>query len=224
MTTTFAFDVYGTLIDTAGVSVQLEKLIGNKAISFSGRWRDKQLEYSFRRGLMQDYENFAVCTKDALDHTDAVFQTALTQTQKQLLLDSYRVLPAFDDVVSSLELLQKKGARMFAFSNGAASAVEGLLKNAEIQHFFVDIVSTDEIQSFKPNPAVYQHFLSRAGSKAEDTWLISSNPFDVLGSLTAGFHSAWLQRSATAIFDPWGTKPKKPSTVIHSLSDLHPLA
>jgi len=223
MIKTFAFDVYGTLIDTTGISIELEKLVGKKANAFSDRWRDKQLEYSFRRGLMQDYENFAVCTKDALDHTDSVFQTALTQQQKQSLLESYRVLPAFNDVVSSLTLLKKAGARMYAFSNGTANAVENLLKNAEIHHFFIDVISTDEVESFKPNPKVYQHFLSRAGSKAENTWLISSNPFDVLGSLSCDFQSAWLQRSPAAIFDPWGTNKTKPSKVIHSLSDLQEL-
>ncbi|RMF46291.1 MAG: haloacid dehalogenase type II, partial [Deltaproteobacteria bacterium] len=51
--TTLAFDVYGTLIDTHGVLTALEKLVGDKALAFSNSWRDKQLEYSFRKGLMQ---------------------------------------------------------------------------------------------------------------------------------------------------------------------------
>ena len=220
MATTFAFDVYGTLIDTTGISCQLEKFIGDKAGAFSDRWRDKQLEYSFRRGLMQDYENFAVCTKQALNHTDAVFKTALSEKQKQLLLQSYRTLPAFSDVISSLELLKQQGARMFAFSNGAVNAVEDLLTNADIQDFFIDIVSTDEIQTFKPNPAAYQHFLTRANSKAENTWLVSSNSFDILGALSTGFHTAWLQHSPTTVFEP---REKQPNVIVHSLSDLQSL-
>ena len=52
--TTLAFDVYGTLIDTNGVVDLLEKFIGDKAKAFSATWRDKQLEYSFRRGHMQN--------------------------------------------------------------------------------------------------------------------------------------------------------------------------
>ena len=69
MAITLAFDVYGTLIDTHGVIVELEKHIGNNASEFSRTWREKQLEYSFRRGLMQNYENFASCTRSALDYT-----------------------------------------------------------------------------------------------------------------------------------------------------------
>ena len=60
---TIAFDVYGTLIDTDGVVYQLREWIGSQADVFSQTWRSKQLEYSFRRGLMRRYENFAVCTR-----------------------------------------------------------------------------------------------------------------------------------------------------------------
>jgi 2-haloacid dehalogenase len=69
MAITLGFDVYGTLIDTHGIIVTLERFIGSKAAEFSRAWRDKQLEYSFRRGLMQNYENFAVCTGNAFDYT-----------------------------------------------------------------------------------------------------------------------------------------------------------
>ncbi len=71
MVTTLAFDVYGTLIDTNGVIIALEKHVGNKASEFSRTWREKQLEYSFRRGLMQNYENFDICTSNALDYTSS---------------------------------------------------------------------------------------------------------------------------------------------------------
>ena len=59
MTTTLAFDVYGTLIDTAGIAIELEKLIGKQATIFAERWRDKQLEYSFRKVLIISHQAFA---------------------------------------------------------------------------------------------------------------------------------------------------------------------
>ena len=49
---TIAFDVYGTLINTSGVFQLLQKMIGAQALPFMELWRSKQLEYSFRRGLM----------------------------------------------------------------------------------------------------------------------------------------------------------------------------
>ena len=217
MTVTVGFDVYGTLIDTHGVVVILQKMIGDNAPEFSRIWRDKQLEYSFRRGLMQNYENFARCTSDALDYTSSYFRAPLTEMDKQELLDAYKVLPAFEDVKEGLEAAKELGFRLFAFSNGSAEAVETLLKHAGIRDYFIGVVSVDEIKSFKPNPGVYSHFLRRAGTLGADAWLISSNPFDVIGALSAGMRAAWIKRSPEALFDPWGIKP---TLTVNSLFDL----
>jgi len=121
---TIAFDVYGTLIDTDGVVSQLREWIGSQADVFSQTWRSKQLEYSFRRGLMRRYENFAVCTRQALDYCCAEYDVSFSAEQKDALLQSYRALPAFSDADESLVALKAGGHRLFAFSNGAAEAVE----------------------------------------------------------------------------------------------------
>jgi len=217
MSQTLAFDVYGTLIDTHGVLTKLQELIGNQAGSFSQSWREKQLEYSFRRGLMKNYETFAVCTDNALDYTCDYFKAPLSQKQKNELLEIYRVLPAFVDVKEGLTRSQEAGFRLFAFSNGSADAIEMLLTNARIKDFFLDVVSVDEIKSFKPDPDVYNHFMKRAGSDSADSWMISSNPFDVIGAVSAGMRAAWVKRSPDAIFDPWGIEP---TVTVSSLSEL----
>ncbi|HTN94397.1 MAG TPA: haloacid dehalogenase type II [Gallionella sp.] len=219
MAATLAFDVYGTLIDTHGVIVALERHVGDKAPEFSRIWREKQLEYSFRRGLMRNYENFSVCTSNALDYTGAYFKVPLSREDKEELLGVYRVLPAFDDVAEGLALAGKSGFRMFAFSNGSRDAVETLLKHASIRDHFIDVVSVDEIKSFKPDPDVYSHFLNRAGTTGNDAWLISSNPFDVIGAISSGMRAAWVKRSGDAIFDPWGIKPTLTVSSLLNLAD-----
>ena len=132
---TLAFDVYGTLIDTNGVVNLLEKFIGNDAKSFSNTWRDKQLEYSFRRAAMQNYVTFAKCTSQALDYTCMYYKKNLSSEQKTQLLNIYKVLPAFEEVKKALTTFKEKGFRLFAFSNGKKEAVENLLINAQIKDF-----------------------------------------------------------------------------------------
>ncbi|MPW28093.1 haloacid dehalogenase type II [Agarivorans sp. B2Z047] len=217
MATTLAFDVYGTLIDTQGVLNKLREYMGEQAAPFSQAWRDKQLEYSFRRGLMQNYQNFALCTTQALDYCCQVFRVPLTEQQKQSLLAIYKVLPAHPDAKQALAGLQQAGFRLYAFSNGQQAAVELLLETAEIRPFFSAVVSVDEVKSFKPDPAVYQHFLNKTQSQAKNTWLVSSNPFDVTGAVSVGWQAAWVQRSPTVVFDPWELAP---TVTITSLLDL----
>ena len=186
MATTLAFDVYGTLIDTSGVAVALQQHVGERANAFAGLWREKQLEYSFRRGLMQQYETFTVCTP-------SVF------------------------VKCAPNRLQSAGLSMYAFSNGPQADVRQLLQTAGIEYFFSDIVSVDEIKSFKPDPAVYEHFLHRAKTTSSEAWLISSNPFDVIGAMAVGMRAVWVKRSEKALFDPWGITP---TVTITRLSEL----
>lgn len=207
MATTLAFDVYGTLIDTSGVALALQKHLGDRASAFAGLWREKQLEYSFRRGLMQQYEPFTVCTRNALDYACEFFGLELTEADKANLMTAYRTLPVFAEVTQGLQVLTEAGYRMYAFSNGHPDDVENLLRHAGIREQFIDVISVHEVQSFKPDPAVYTHFLQRSGAQPGEAWLISSNPFDVIGAIAVGMQAAWVKRSPNALFDPWSIQP-----------------
>jgi 2-haloacid dehalogenase len=130
---------------------------------------------------MQKYVDFSACTRQALDFTNASLQAELSDVQRDELLGLYRRLPAFADVEAGLTQLRDDGFRLYAFSNGTQAAVEALLETAGIRSFFIDIVSVDDLSTFKPDPAVYAYFLQRSGAAGGDAWLISSNPFDVIG-------------------------------------------
>ncbi len=207
MPTTLAFDVYGTLIDTHGIVSEIEKITESGAAEFSHTWRNKQLEYSFRRGLMRKYENFAICTRDALDYACAHHNILLGPENKTGLLEAYRTLPAFEDVADELSRLRAAGFRLYAFSNGSALAVDALLVAAGIRDLFLGVISVEALKTFKPAPEVYQHLLKESGARHEDAWLISSNPFDVIGAISADMRAAWVQRDEGNIFDPWGIAP-----------------
>ncbi len=217
MTVALAFDIYGTLIDPHGVVDELALHVGERAQEFSNVWREKQLEYSFRRGLMGRYENFPTCTRQALDYSDSLLQTGLDESVKDALMQVYRKLPAYDDVPVSLQALASTGFRMFGFSNGVADAVSGLLQHARIDQYFEGVVSVDTVGTFKPDPRVYRHFIEVAATDADNCWLVSSNAFDVIGAVSAGMKAAWLQRSSSVVFDPWGIDPTR---VIHRLDEL----
>lgn len=215
-----AFDVYGTLIDTQGVKVELERRLTEpgKAAEFARRWRDKQLEYSFRHGLMGAYVPFSQCTREALVFTDRALQTGLSDNDQDHLMAVYAELPAFPDVVPALDQLRDAGMRCVAFSNGTADAVSALLKRAGVDQHMDDVVSVDDIKRFKPDPAVYAFLRTRLETRPEQTWLISSNPFDVIGATHAGLRSAWVRRRSDAPFDPWGVEPDMTVTDLESLA------
>lgn len=220
MTIFLAFDVYGTLIDTAGVTDALKEQVGSRAAEFAAAWRDKQLEYSFRRALMQNYVDFSVCTRQALEYTARVFRITLEPPAQERLLALYRTLPTFPDVAPGLAQLRQSSLRLFAFSNGHPADLESLLQTAGIRPFFEDVVSLYPARTFKPNPAAYAYFHRAAQTGGSETWLISSNPFDVIGAISAGMKAAWVQRSPAAIFDPWEIAPTATITSLLELGQI----
>ncbi len=202
---TLAFDVYGTLIDTAGVLDAVEEVLGDApaARAFCDEWRRKQLEYTFRYGLMGHYQNFRVCTRQALDYCCAALRAKVSVAMREHLMGQYLCLPAFADVPAGLARLKTDGFAMHALSNGLPGDLEKLLTGAGIRDYFATVVSVDEVATFKPAPAVYAHFLKRTSATAASSWLISSNPFDICGARAAGLRAVWMRRRQAEVFDPW---------------------
>ncbi len=207
MTAPIAFDVYGTLINIKQIVQHLTPYVGERAEAFAAEWRRTQIEYAIRRAAMKRYEDFSVCARQALDYTSRVFRADLSADDRQRLLETQQNMPAFPDVVGGLDGLARKGHRLWAFSNGPEAALTPLLDRAGILPHLDGIVSVDEVRSFKPDPEVYHHLARRLDRPIGETWLVSSNPWDVIGAKSAGLNAAWIQRDPQEVFDPWEIEP-----------------
>lgn len=75
---------------------------------------------------------------------------------------------------------------------------------------------------FKPSPAAYSYFARRVGIGMGDAWLVSGNPFDVIGAVSAGMNGAWVKRSPDAVFDPWEVRPTVAVDSVGALAEAIP--
>lgn len=214
---TMLFDVYGTLVDPAGMADGLKADLGERAAAFAAAWRDKQIEYSFRRALMANYVPFTQCTADALEFCCRQFGVTIGAERRAELMEGYQRLPAFADVAPGLAAVRAAGHRLFAFSNGPAADVEAVLDAAGLLGGMHGIISVDALRTFKPAPAVYAYARRTSGAWSSPCWLVSGNAWDVIGARSAGLDAAWVRRSSRSVFDPWGIEA---SLVIASLADL----
>lgn len=200
-------DVYGTLVDPLEMNVYLRPLAGAAAEKLAELWRTKQLEYTFRRASMGRYENFDVCSRQALVFAFESFQIGLSTEDRERLIEQYQSLRPYSDVVSGLQKLKDAGYLAVAFSNGVEATLRNLLRRAEILPHLQGIVSIDDLKTFKPDPRVYFYLAQRLGCTNDNTWVASSNPFDVIGAKSAGLRAAWIKRKSDAAFDPWDIHP-----------------
>ncbi len=211
------FDVYGTLVDPMEMQQHLRALLGDQAGPFAALWREKQLEYTFRRGLMRQYVSFDLCIAQALQSVVQSLAVDVSEADQMHLLAQYRQLAAFPDAISALERLKAAGHTVVAFSNGVEATVRALLDHAGILPHLDGVISVDEVQTFKPNPAVYVYLARRVNRPVEETWLVSGNPFDVIGAKATRLKTAWVRRNPETVFDPWGIEP---DLIVTNLDEL----
>ena len=198
------FDIYGTLVDPLDMDEHLREMVGERAERFSALWREKQVEYTWRRGLMREYADFGVCTRQALDFAALSFGLELTDAQRERLLEEYQNLRPFSDVLPGLERLQSGGHTLVAFSNGVERTARVLLERGGVLDHLEAVVSVDDAGTFKPDPEVYRYLARRLDRPVGETWLVSSNAWDVIGAKSAGLRAAWVRRNPATVFDPWG--------------------
>src|SRR5438094_280655 len=98
-----AFDVYGTLVDPIRIWQQLGQYIPDAALLVAQIWRQKQLEFSFRLTIMEQYEDFEQVTRMALDYALEAAGLHLTEEQKHVLMEQYNHLERFADVEPGLQ-------------------------------------------------------------------------------------------------------------------------
>jgi 2-haloacid dehalogenase len=201
------FDIYGTLVDPLEMNEHLRPYAGEQADRFSELWRNKQIEYTFRRGLMREYEDFDVCTRQALVFAARALEVNLSEEDREKLIEEYQNLRPFPDVIPGMEAMKSKGQTLVAFSNGVEATARTLLDRAGVLAHLDGVISVDDLKTFKPDPEVYRYLARRLERRLYETWLVSSNTFDVIGANSAGLKAAWIKRNPDVQFDPWGIDP-----------------
>ena len=122
-----------------------------------------------------------------------------------------------------MEALNRAGHRCFAFSNGTNTDIRSLIANAKLEDCFEDVVVIDDMKNpvYKPHPNTYNYFIQIAGSEPQDTWLVSSNPFDIIGAGACGWKTAWMKRGGKPhyVMDIW-PDATSPTVVVGSFTGL----
>jgi 2-haloacid dehalogenase len=202
-----AFDVYGTLVDPLAIAASLREVAGVRAGEVAALWRQKQVEYAFRRAAMRAFVPFEVCAAQAFDFVARKLGLAVSAAARERVLEAHRRPPAYADAGPGLARLRSHGHRCVAFSNGSPEALRETLGAAGLASSLDDVVSVAEVRALKPDPVVYRHLVERLDEDAHGVWLVSANGWDVLGAKSAGLRGAWIDRSGREVFDPWEIGP-----------------
>lgn len=215
-----AFDMFGTLADTAGVTTELAAACGGRFAAVARAWRARQLEYMFRVTAMGQFPPFADLTRWSLVAALTESGYSLPERRLDQLAGAYRRLRPYPEVRGALAAVRERGHTLVAFSVGHKSWLEEL--SASYSDLLTEMVSAEEAGVYKPHPGIYRHLLTRMNGEPETTVLVSSNPFDIIGAGALGLRTAWCRRQPSAHFDPWGSPPDYTITSLTGLADALP--
>ena len=97
------FDAYGTLFDVHSIVHSIGHSITGDLEELSQLWRQKQLEITWLRALMERYEDFWSVTEAARRWAVKQLSIEMTDPQINMLMQAYLAPATFVDVSTALE-------------------------------------------------------------------------------------------------------------------------
>jgi 2-haloacid dehalogenase len=186
------FDAYGTLFDVHSVVQRAGNDIPGNLQALSSLWRQKQLEYTWLRSLMERYQDFWDVTEAALRSAARQLDIEATAVQFDGLMKAYLSPSAFPDARLALEAL--KGVPLAILSNGSPKMLEAAVHYNAMESYLADVISADRVKTYKPSPRVYALAPEILHLPASEILFVSSNWWDVAGAKAFGYKVCWCNR------------------------------
>ena len=189
-----AFDGF-PIIDPRPVAVLAERLFPGKGADLSNSWRTRQFEYCWLRTLSDRYADFRQVSQEALVFAAKSLGLELTPSTRDQLVNAYRELSAWPDVLPALESLKAAGVRMTFLSNLTAEMLDAAIENSGLNGYFEAPLTTDRVRAFKPDPRAYRMALTAFDCTREEIAFVASAGWDVAGAKWFGYPTFWVNRT-----------------------------
>src|SRR4051812_40024305 len=128
------FDAYGTLYDVQSVAEITEDAFPGYGDIITQVWRIKQLEYTWLRSLMRQYQDFSEVTRDALAYTLGSLGLEYDDDTFARIVDRYLHLDLYPDALAALAAM--KDRKLAILSNGSPGMLEALVRNSGLDKLF----------------------------------------------------------------------------------------
>jgi 2-haloacid dehalogenase len=176
------FDVLGTLFSLDPIQAKL------RGAAFDA-WYERLLHTATALSLAGEFQPFEAIAESTLRATAAKLERSVDVRQ---VLGALQSLPVYDDADAAFARLERARVLIGVLTNGAEEATRKLLEAAGLEERVAEIVSAEEIELYKPHPAVYRHAAERLGVEPRRITLIAAHAWDVLGAKHAGFDAFWV--------------------------------
>ena len=125
------------------------------------------------------------------------FKIANEQLSKDMSLEFLQILPTkkklFPHTIEILNYLKDKNYKMHLITNGFESVQMQKIKNAEIAHYFTEVVTSETSNSLKPNKEIFEFALKTANATLSESIMIGDNETaDIQGGINIGMDTVFV--------------------------------
>jgi 2-haloacid dehalogenase len=190
------FDVNGTLLDPSAI----DEALGLEAAAGVGLDSlDDAIFQSMTDALVGDYRPFPQYLKAALKRRLALAGHGLARLDDAL--DVAAQMPPFPDAAEALAKLRAGGLRIAALTNSARAGAERALRNAGLLGFFDELTGSDEVETYKPSPRMYERALAKQDASPADAWMVAAHGWDLVGAKRVGLQTAWISHKEQVLLE-----------------------
>jgi len=147
------------------------------------------------------------------------FRIADQELARQLSELFLQLLPTrtllFPDTVETLTYLQEKGYLLHLITNGFEQTQHSKLNSSGLNKFFMEVVTSESSQSLKPQRAIFDFALNRAGALVEESLMIGDSlEVDIAGAKAVGMDQVHVN------YQDLPQEELKPTYTIRHLKEL----
>lgn len=196
-----AFDAYGTLFDVYSIGELAEALFPAHGQALALMWRDRQIEYT-RLVTMSDpdpsgskyYLPFWELTERSLRYVCKRMGLELSAANEKRLMDQYAKLISFEDSLTTLQEIKRRGISTAILSNGSREMLATVVDSNGVKPYLDQVVTIEDVRLFKTAPQAYALLLKAFPVKKEEVLFVSSNAWDALAARWYGYDVFWINR------------------------------
>jgi len=188
-----AFDAF-PVFDPRPVFVLAEQLFPGKGAALGNAWRTRQFEYQWLRVIYGRYADFWQVTDDALVFAAEMLKLDLTPEKRSKLMNAYLNLKAWPDALPALKELKQMGIKLAFLSNATPKILDAGIVNSGLTGIFDQVLSTDAIKTFKPDPRAYQMAMDAYKLPREEILFVAFAGWDAAGAKSFGYPTYWVNR------------------------------
>ncbi|MFC7157289.1 haloacid dehalogenase type II [Halomarina halobia] len=223
LVTTVTVDSYSTLVDIDSQEPALNEYVDDieDAASVSQLWRSQYLQYSMIANDIDAYRPFWDLIGQGLRYAlEAHGHDVPEGVRDDIRRTVYEErLAVFEDVTDGIGRLTDAGYEVYVLSNGTPEMLAHLIEAADLEEVVTDAISADEVETYKPDAAIYHHAADRTGTPIGEILHASGGTMrDVWGAKHAGMQTAWVSRPDRYL--PTESLGPAPDLVVEDFHDL----